>query len=85
MAFTPNDYCTVTLTEAGAAMLNAKGTALNEAFKNGPHWRTDWKAGDDYRATFWCMCSDFEHSFRAGAAMAFSDLCLEPESPAGAK
>lgn len=77
MAFTPNEYCVVTLTEAGANALNTKGKALNETFPRGC-WRTDWKENEDYRAQFWAMCAAFEGSWRAGAPMAFSDMRLEP-------
>lgn len=75
--FTPNDYVTVTLSEAGAEALNAKGQRLNEAFPKGPRWRTDYTAGEEVREQFWCLMKDFVEFWGDGSAMPFTDMRLE--------
>jgi len=75
-----NQYCTVTLSQAGADFLNNLNTKCNETkwiygdlFK----FRTDYKQGEQYSSQLWAIMEKFGQAVSLGFASPFEGCELK--------
>lgn len=80
MKITPNDSCTVVLTQLGADVLNAENIKAN-AHLACLALKQNYVAGDTYKAQLWHIMKTFGDYCHLGSKIPFSDLYYKEEPP----
>ncbi len=77
-----NDAAIVTLTDAGAKLLNDRNMVRRRRnVEIAEIWRVNYKPGEDYRAQLWEIIAELHEGCGAGLALPFENLRAGPTPP----
>lgn len=84
MKITPNDACSVVLTQLGADILNSQNSKANEHL-DCLALKQNYAVGDIYKAQLWHLMKTFGDYCHLGSKIPFSDMYFKEEPPNSSK